>query len=259
MLESDEQQAAKNRKLDQKEQEEPQDGFLSLTRPSLLNDISVDLSAELARPSKATLAAEEIRRRNAELEAKEARRRRPIRYAPTRGELREQEKKRAFFTGPYSRKDPGKASYRDITEEEEQLLQKRREDLQRYEKLKGELFLITLAVGATFTGAMNVAYGADSSISAGVGVLGSLMYLRLLSRAVDSLGASGLGGGPPRILVPVILILGFTKWNQSFADDYNVHLQLFPMLGAFFSYKLATIIQGATSFFSSNEGSANKE
>lgn len=48
--------------------------------------------------------------------------------------------------------------------------------------------------------------------SYGVGALGGLVYLRLLNRSVDGVG-EGLGGavGQPRLLIPVILALGYNR------------------------------------------------
>lgn len=48
--------------------------------------------------------------------------------------------------------------------------------------------------------------------SYGVGALGGLVYLRLLNRSVDSVGG-GVGGalGQPRLLIPVILALGYNR------------------------------------------------
>lgn len=46
--------------------------------------------------------------------------------------------------------------------------------------------------------------------SYGVGAVGGLIYLRLLNRSVDGVG---LGGalGQPRLLIPVILALGYNR------------------------------------------------
>lgn len=54
----------------------------------------------------------------------------------------------------------------------------------------------------------------DVAASYGVGALGGLVYLRLLNSSVDSVGG-GLGGalGQPRLLIPVILALGYNRWG----------------------------------------------
>jgi ATP synthase protein I len=45
-----------------------------------------------------------------------------------------------------------------------------------------------------------------------VGALGGLVYLRLLNKSVDGFGG-GLGGAvsQPRLLIPVILALGYNR------------------------------------------------
>jgi hypothetical protein len=51
----------------------------------------------------------------------------------------------------------------------------------------------------------------------------------------------GGGGGGPRLLIPVILALTYNRWNQLYADDYGLTLQLIPELLGFFTYKLAVV------------------
>lgn len=53
----------------------------------------------------------------------------------------------------------------------------------------------------------------DTAASYGLGALGGLMYLRLLNRSVDGMGASFLGaaGGQARLLIPVILALAYNR------------------------------------------------
>ena len=67
-----------------------------------------------------------------------------------------------------------------------------------------------------------------------------LLLALLLSCAV---GGGGGGGtlGQPRLLIPVILALTYNRWNQLYADDYGVTLQLIPELLGFFTYKLAVV------------------
>ena len=48
-------------------------------------------------------------------------------------------------------------------------------------------------------------------------------------------GAEGLAAAAqPRLLIPVVLALGYNRWNLLFAESYGVHLQLLPMLVRFF-------------------------
>ncbi len=54
----------------------------------------------------------------------------------------------------------------------------------------------------------------DTAASYGLGALGGLMYLRLLSKSVDGFGASFMGAatGPSRFAIPVILALTYNRW-----------------------------------------------
>ncbi|KAA0062184.1 hypothetical protein IC582_026033 [Cucumis melo] len=71
----------------------------------------------------------------------------------------------------------------------------------------------------------------------------------MLGNSVDSLadGAKGLVKGAvaqPRLLVPVILVMIYNRWNGILVEDYGVmQLQLIPMLVGFFTYKVATFVQ----------------
>ena len=57
----------------------------------------------------------------------------------------------------------------------------------------------------------------DTAASYGVGALGGLMYLRLLNKSVDGLGASfaGAAGGQARFAIPIALALGYNR-SRSF-------------------------------------------
>jgi hypothetical protein len=54
-------------------------------------------------------------------------------------------------------------------------------------------------------------------------------------------GGGGGGAGAPRLLIPVILALSYNRWNQLYAGDAGVTLQLIPELLGFFTYKLAVV------------------
>ncbi|GFR48266.1 hypothetical protein Agub_g10131 [Astrephomene gubernaculifera] len=118
---------------------------------------------------------------------------------------------------------------------------------QRYEQLKLEQQIWTLAFSAAGFAMTYVSYSKDVAVSYCVGALGGFLYLRLLSKSVDALGADGLESGAsgmasqPRLLIPVILGLGYNRWNELYSDSLGVQLQLLPMLVGFFTYKLAVI------------------
>ncbi|CDP15934.1 unnamed protein product [Coffea canephora] len=83
----------------------------------------------------------------------------------------------------------------------------------------------------------------------GAGLLGSLAYMRMLGKTVDSMadGAKGLikgAVGQPRLLVPVVLVMIYDRWNEILVPEYGfMHLELIPMLVGFFTYKIATFFQ----------------
>ena len=82
----------------------------------------------------------------------------------------------------------------------------------RYEELKQELQAWALGLTAACLSATFAFYGRDTAASYGVGALGGLLYLRLLNRSMDGVGG-GLAGalGQQRLLIPVILALGFNR------------------------------------------------
>lgn len=65
----------------------------------------------------------------------------------------------------------------------------------------------------------------DVAASYLIGALGGIFYLRMLTRSVDSIGASTLGataGGAaaqPRFLIPVILVLVYNRCAISAQDS----------------------------------------
>ncbi|GBF98334.1 hypothetical protein Rsub_11228 [Raphidocelis subcapitata] len=114
--------------------------------------------------------------------------------------------------------------------------------LKRYERLKADFLIWTLGAGALGIATAEFLYGKDIAASYAVGAVSGLLYLRLLGRSVDSIGGNGRStGGAPRLLIPVILVLVFNRWNQVYAADYGLTLQLIPMLLGFFTYKLAVL------------------
>jgi len=122
-------------------------------------------------------------------------------------------------------------------------MRRRREDQMRLEQSKRDLFTGTFGlcvaggVGATFA-------GSSSSVLASwvLGSFGSLLYVRLLSQKADSQGGQG---GPPTILVPVVLFMALNRFNALGGTDLTgLTLSPIPMLLAFFSYKPASLFQG---------------
>lgn len=118
----------------------------------------------------------------------------------------------------------------------------------RYEEQKLQQALLTVvftAAGAAMTFSL---YTREVAASYLVGALGGFIYLRLLSKSVDGMGASGSLanglsslGGQQRLLIPVVLTLVFNRWNYLYASTYGLELELLPILVGFFTYKLALI------------------
>lgn len=80
-------------------------------------------------------------------------------------------------------------------------------------RLQTRLFLFTAAVGGGLTGFAYVWKGLDTGASLGVGALLSLLYLRLLSKGVDSMTGGGGGPSAPSILVPVLIFGIYKRWR----------------------------------------------
>jgi len=122
-------------------------------------------------------------------------------------------------------------------------LRRRKEDEMRLEQSKRDLFTGTAGL-CVAGGAGAVFAGSNASVLASwaLGSFGSLLYVRLLSQKADSQGGQG---GPPTILVPVVLFMALNRFNALGGADFTgVTLTPIPMLLAFFSYKPASLFQG---------------
>eukprot|EP01026_Neomeris_dumetosa_P004899 TRINITY_DN11336_c0_g1_i2.p1 TRINITY_DN11336_c0_g1~~TRINITY_DN11336_c0_g1_i2.p1 ORF type:complete len:372 (-),score=42.29 TRINITY_DN11336_c0_g1_i2:57-1172(-) len=122
---------------------------------------------------------------------------------------------------------------------------------QRYEQLKLEFQLWAVALTAISGFATYAFYPREVALSYLLGALGGFVYLRLLSKSVDSYGSANIGGlvGQPRLLIPVILVLAFNRWNKLYADDFGLQLQLLPTLIGFFTYKGAVVARQSVLLF----------
>ncbi|KAK8673669.1 hypothetical protein V6N13_111987 [Hibiscus sabdariffa] len=199
---------------------EESSGFLSLNRVMSLDSMEVDLSKELTAPSKPVLQ-----------QAVES---------TTRG------------SGSVSRRWKLVASdvmFRELRRPQgdpEVLAAQSRE---QYFKLKNKLQVLTLVIGGVGLVSAYVSYSPEVAASFGAGLLGSLAYMRMLGTSVDSLaeGAKGVMKGAvaqPRLLVPVVLVMIYNRWNGILVPEYGyMQLELIPMLVGFFTYKIATFFQ----------------
>ena len=121
---------------------------------------------------------------------------------------------------------------------------------EQYNKLKRKLQIFTLGIGGVGLVSAYVSYSPEIAASFGAGFLGSLAYIRMLGSSVDSLRTDGAKGfvkgaiGQPRLLVPVVLVMVYNRWNAILVPEFgSMHLELIPMLVGFFTYKIATFAQ----------------
>ncbi|KAI5661858.1 hypothetical protein M9H77_21181 [Catharanthus roseus] len=216
--------------------EEPS-GFLSLNRMMSLDNMEVDLSKELTTPSNPIKEeyAEEIK-----ASGTVSRRWRP---APTR---REQDKWSRATKAATGGSDVMFREIRRPKGDPEALAAQSRE---QYFKLKRKLQFLTLGIGGVGVLSAYISYTPEIAASYGAGLLGSLIYMRMLGKSVDSMadGARGLikgAVGQPRLLVPVVLVMVYNRWNGILVPEYGfMELQVIPMLVGFFTYKIATFFQ----------------
>lgn len=222
-------------------------GFLSLSRSLALDDLSVQLDSPKLR-SAAEPKAEELTLAEglAPLESAFVPAAGAPRYAPTRGERKRWSGSSKFSTGSTTA-EADAAKEGDAAREAA-----RAADLAAYEQLKSDLTGLTAGLAVVTGAALGALYGEEVAVSYGVGAAGGLLYLRLLSRSVDSTKAGsaqsagevleGTVGGQ-RLLVPAILVAGWNRWNAFAAPAVGLELQIAPILAGFFTYKLATLIQ----------------
>ncbi|WJX44647.1 hypothetical protein P8452_31597 [Trifolium repens] len=214
-------------------------GFLSLNRVMSLDSMEVDLSKELSAPVN-NIVQQQIETPTIASESKKVR----WRLAPTR---REQDKWNRAAKAATDGSEVMLRESRKSRENPEVLAAQYRV---QYDKLKTRLQELTLGIGAVGLVSSYLSYSPEIAASFGAGFLGSLAYIRMLGSSVDSLNPSGgralIKGavGQPRLLVPVILVMIYNRWNAILVPEYDImHLELIPMLVGFFTYKIATFAQ----------------
>lgn len=218
--------------------EEPS-GFLSLNRVMSLDSLEVDLSKELAAPVNHN-AHLQI---DAETNVTGSNR---VRYksAPTRREQEKWDRATKAATGGSD------VMFREIRQSREDPKVLAAQAEEQYNKLKRKLQIFTLGIGGVGLVSAYVSYSPEIAASFGAGFLGSLAYIRMLGSSVDSLRTDGAKGfvkgaiGQPRLLVPVVLVMVYNRWNAILVPEFgSMHLELIPMLVGFFTYKIATFAQ----------------
>ncbi|XP_028238014.1 protein CONSERVED ONLY IN THE GREEN LINEAGE 160, chloroplastic isoform X2 [Glycine soja] len=186
--------------------EEPS-GFLSLNRVMSLDSLEVDLSKELAAPVNHN-AHLQI---DAETNVTGSNR---VRYksAPTRREQEKWDRATKAATGGSD------VMFREIRQSREDPKVLAAQAEEQYNKLKRKLQIFTLGIG-------------------GVGLVSAYVSY---SPEIAARGAIG----QPRLLVPVVLVMVYNRWNAILVPEFgSMHLELIPMLVGFFTYKIATFAQ----------------
>ncbi|XP_047081805.1 protein CONSERVED ONLY IN THE GREEN LINEAGE 160, chloroplastic isoform X1 [Lolium rigidum] len=230
---------------------QPEEGFLSFNRAMSLDSVDVDLSKELLAPTKSILKTQvnaarrglstgpvpEVVNRSTYVRWK---------LAPTRREQEQWDRATRATTGGID----------VILRESQQKVQQKvdpkvssAEAREQYLKLKENLQLLTLGIGGVGLVSAYVSYTPEIAASFGVGLIGSVVYLRMLGTSVDSLAggtkaAAKGAAAQPRLLIPMVLVMMYNRWNAILVPDYGfMHLELIPMLVGFFTYKIAMFTQ----------------
>lgn len=229
----------------QSSKQEQEVGFLSLNRAMALNSLEVDLTQELMEPSKSVLDQQvEAARLGLPTDEATTRDKPRWRVISTRREQQQWDRATKATTGGTGQ------LLRNLNKSREDPAVLAAQSKQKYIQLKQRLQLITLGLGGLGTVSVYISYSPEVAASFGAGLLGSLAYIRMLGNSVDSYGVKGVQGsvrgalGQPRLLVPVVLVMMYNRWNEILVPDFGfVHLNLIPMLVGFFTYKIATFVQ----------------
>ncbi|ESQ51675.1 hypothetical protein EUTSA_v10016897mg [Eutrema salsugineum] len=227
--------------LDPSPSKEESSGFLSFSRVMSLDSMDVDLSKELAPSSKPVLKDLE----SSKSEAKNQKQRVSPKWklAPTRREQDKWDRATKAATGGRE------VMFRELRRPRGDPQVLAAESREQYYKLKNKLQVLTVGIGGAGLVSAYLTYTPEITLSFGAGLMGSLVYMRMLGNTVDAMadGARGVmkgAAGQPRLLVPVVLVMIFNRWNAILVPEYGfMHLELIPMLVGFFTYKIATFFQ----------------
>jgi len=125
----------------------------------------------------------------------------------------------------------------------EEAERKRLAYMAEYQALKGEFLLATATTGILTVAIVytSVGFKMDLTVSAALGAIGAFTYSRFLTQSAD-------GSSPPRLAVPLVLCMGWNRWEALFADDVGFHLSLLYMSIGFFTYKGSNVWQVIRAF-----------
>lgn len=106
------------------------------------------------------------------------------------------------------------------------------DSMEEYNRLKFKLLAFTMAAGVIITLIVWVYYGWQISLSYGVGALVGLVYFRMLTKSVDSLGGESNRLGFARLGLFVLLMAIAAKSDQ---------IEILPAFLGFMTYKAAIL------------------
>jgi|TARA_A100001011_G_scaffold362269_1_gene411076 ATP synthase protein I len=115
-----------------------------------------------------------------------------------------------------------------------------------YRRLQRWSLLMSLVLAAIAVLITAVWFSGTTVLSVAVGCIAGMLYLLLLTRAVEKLGSQSRQVGKAQLLVPVVLVLLSTRWPL---------LELLPALIGFLIYKPAVIITTALDLRSNSKPS----
>lgn len=217
--------------------EEETSGFLNLRRAMSLDSMEVDLSKELTATKKPVIQKQiETPQETGSMPKK-------WRPAPTRREQDKWDRAAKAATGGSD------LMFRELRRPKGDPEVLAAESREQYFRLKNKLQILTVAIGGVGLVSAYISYSPEIASSYGVGFLGSLAYMRMLGNSIDSMAGGARGVlkaaiGQPRLLVPVVLVMVYNRWNGILVPEYGfMHLELIPMLVGFFTYKIATFTQ----------------
>lgn len=230
---------------------EAETGYLSFSRVSQLDDMSLDLTSGLAGPHGGGAAEAEGGSSGELPPAAGARGGGASRQVWASGREGQKWERSGRFTTAGVRATAEAIEKGKKGQTEETLRRDKAASADAYNRMKTELLLSTVATAALGGWTCYQAYGRDVAVSWGIGALASVLYVRLLSRSVDSVASEDEGaqvGGAasqPRILIPIVLVLFASKYHDKFQGTYGIDVNILALIAGFFSYKVGSLLQVA--------------
>ncbi|KAK9786381.1 hypothetical protein WJX73_001780 [Symbiochloris irregularis] len=224
---------------------EPQRGFLNFNR--LDEDLSEALqprasSSSVASAAPATVAGVQVKPRAKNDSIKSS-----------HGEMRRWQRQDKF-----NRTAAPKADAPPAVTQEMRNISLAKAQAAGYDSMQSEVQVWSLALCGMCSAATAFFYSQDIAVSYAAGAVGGLFYLRLLQKSMEGIMGSGnmlsSGLSNQRLLVPVILVMAFNRWNVLAAERTGIELELLPMLLGFFTYKAALVARQSVALFEEMSG-----